>query len=339
MTLFIGPVGSAGGPSIKNSITLKYLFDDPAGVRVLNTEKCSRVRQALDALRFACSKDGQAIVAVSRTGRKVLYPIAARKGGRGDRLALICIGGTVAEEASGNPRFMRALSRASMVAVETRGVAQKLEALGVPRPYVFPNFVEHLAACQPLVSFSEPTVRFVFLSSVRNVKGIATMLLAFRKALARGANASLDMYGPMRTDFDRGLFDGLGSRGEPIAYCGPVNHDAVRETLAGYHCFVFPTEYKLEGFPAVLAEAMASGLPIIASDIAYNAEIVSNERGGLLFPAGDDEALAACICRLCEHRETLKRMSQVNAAEASRFDAETVIASFKSELIERGWSL
>ncbi len=340
MTLFVGPVAKTGGPAIKNSITLKHLFPT-GGCAVVNTYSRSLGRRLGGIARTALSKDKQAIVAVSRKGRAVLWPIVRRKA-KDDpsfRYALVCIGGTVAAEARANSELVDCMRAASLVAVETYGVAEELRAIGVKDAHLMTNFVDDLSVRRVLPRpIGRATLRFVFLSSVRDKKGVGTMVNAFREAVAKGLDASLDIYGPIKADFDRSVFDGIGD-GEPISYRGVVPNPKVVETLAEYDCFVFPSEHETEGFPAVLAEAMAAGLPILASDACYNSEIVVDGENGWLFPAGDAVALAGLFERCGEQREELARMAALNHRDCLRYDAASVVDGFRRALEERGWSL
>lgn len=340
MTIFVGPVAETGGPAIKNSITLKHLFPK-GGCALVNTygrDPASRVGGILKAM---VSKDSQAIVAVSCKGRAALWPVMRRKAKvhPSFRYALICIGGTVADEAKANNGLISCMRAASVVAVETRGVAEQLGALGVENVHLMTNFVDNLSSRRvpPHPAMGSP-LRFVFLSSVRDKKGVGTMLGAFRKAVSTGLDASLDIYGPIKDDFDRSLLDGIGE-GEPVSYKGVVPNAEVVSTLAEYDCFVFPSEYETEGFPAVLAEAMAAGLPILASDVCYNPEIVDDDRNGWLFPKGDAASLARLFLRCDCHRNELARMATFNHEDCLRYDAASVVGDFRRALEERGWSL
>ena len=55
-----------------------------------------------------------------------------------------------------------------------------------------------------------------------------------------------------------------------------------------------------EGIPLTVIEAMAAGLPVVATRVGGVGEIVDDGRTGLLAPAGDDEALAVHLLRLAE---------------------------------------
>jgi glycosyltransferase involved in cell wall biosynthesis len=62
-----------------------------------------------------------------------------------------------------------------------------------------------------------------------------------------------------------------------------------------------------EGMPMVLLEAAAAGLPIVATMVGGNHEVVVDERTGFLVPPRDDAALADAMIRLGELPETDRR--------------------------------
>ena len=61
--------------------------------------------------------------------------------------------------------------------------------------------------------------------------------------------------------------------------------------MGGLDCFVLPS--LAEGISNTILEAMASGLPVIATDVGGNADLVARGITGQIVPAGDPEALAA----------------------------------------------
>ena len=73
----------------------------------------------------------------------------------------------------------------------------------------------------------------------------------------------------------------------------PGQVDDMPSFYAALDGFVFPS--RQEGRSNAVAEAMAAGLPVVASDIPGNRELIEPGRTGLLFPAGDAGALAAEI--------------------------------------------
>lgn len=88
----------------------------------------------------------------------------------------------------------------------------------------------------------------------------------------------------------------------------------VPQILAGLDAFILSS--KTEGYSLALVEAAAAGLPIIATDVGGNKEIVSDGVNGLLVPAGDPQALAQAVRFLVADPERSARMGATGRAWA-----------------------
>lgn len=77
-----------------------------------------------------------------------------------------------------------------------------------------------------------------------------------------------------------------------------------------------------EGFPTVILEAMAAGLPVVATDIPGTRELVSHHETGLLVPPRQPGALANGILWMLGHREEAQRMTQRAGQEIYRYTLE-----------------
>lgn len=86
----------------------------------------------------------------------------------------------------------------------------------------------------------------------------------------------------------------------------------VQEKFVKADLFVFPSRF--EGFPNALCEAMAVGLPVIASDCSGNIDVIDDGVNGRLFPVGDVDRLVELIRELLEDSEQRQRL----AAEARK---------------------
>lgn len=78
--------------------------------------------------------------------------------------------------------------------------------------------------------------------------------------------------------------------------------------LKRFGAFVLPS--RLEGIPRCLMEAMAAGVPVVASDIAGVRELVAHGDTGLLFPAGAAKALQGHLERLMADADLRKRLAE-----------------------------
>ena len=88
---------------------------------------------------------------------------------------------------------------------------------------------------------------------------------------------------------------------------GPISHADMPAHLARLDVLVLPSIW-LENSPLVIKEAFAAGLPVVASDLGGMAELVRHEADGLLFPAGDVDALAASLRRFLNEPDLIDRL-------------------------------
>ncbi len=79
----------------------------------------------------------------------------------------------------------------------------------------------------------------------------------------------------------------------------------VAEVMSAADGYVMSSAW--EGMPIVLLEAAAAGLPIVATRVGGNQEVVQDERTGFLVPSRDSEALARAMLRLMELTESERR--------------------------------
>jgi glycosyltransferase involved in cell wall biosynthesis len=98
---------------------------------------------------------------------------------------------------------------------------------------------------------------------------------------------------------------------------GKVAHAAIPHLLSQCDVLVLPSYF--EGFGAVLLEAMACGLPVIASDASAAPDLITNGHEGFIVPTNNLEALIETM-RKCVNSPHLVRKMAVNAkAKAERF--------------------
>lgn len=101
----------------------------------------------------------------------------------------------------------------------------------------------------------------------------------------------------------KGLISSLGLEGRVIL---GGKRDPATPYIKAFDIGVLTSDS--EGFSNVLLEYMAAGIPVIATEVGGNPEIVLNDTLGLLIPKGDFKALASAICSLLNHHVQRKEM-------------------------------
>ena len=92
-----------------------------------------------------------------------------------------------------------------------------------------------------------------------------------------------------------------------------------------------------EGVSGALIEAMAAGLPCLASDITGNRELVHHQKTGLLFPADDHGQLARNMARVCTEAELVSPMGRAaHALVLEKYDISVELCRWRSLLSHTG---
>jgi glycosyltransferase involved in cell wall biosynthesis len=100
--------------------------------------------------------------------------------------------------------------------------------------------------------------------------------------------------------------------------------DDVGELLSEFDVFVSAS--RSESFGIAMVEAMASGVPVVATMTAGAREIIDADKTGLLVPIGDAEALAAAICQLLDERNMRERLeSNAQRMVSERFSLDRMV--------------
>lgn len=160
--------------------------------------------------------------------------------------------------------------------------------------------------------------QIVCVASLEEVKGHRYLIDACRVLRDRGWDFECHLVGdgPRRRRVEAQVSrTGLASR---IHVHGGKPRPEVARLLSSAHVAVLashPTrDGRKEGIPVALMEAMAAGLPVVATAISGIPELVANEETGILVPSGDPDALAHALERLLEDGELRARMGRAGRA-------------------------
>jgi len=164
--------------------------------------------------------------------------------------------------------------------------------------------------------------RILWVSRLDPQKGFPIMVRAFAILGRELDDLQLVVIGDGR---DRGAVDllppDLRSR---VAMLGPVPNADLPPHHAAADAFAAPA-LGHESFGVILVEAMAAGLPVVASDIAGYREVIREDVDGLLVPPGDPDALAAALRQVLAQPELARRLAAAGPERARAFSWDVVV--------------
>lgn len=195
------------------------------------------------------------------------------------------------------------LAHADRVLTPSRYLADAAIANGVPAARV--------AVCENGVAASAPRprrrpgpIRFGYFGGPdHRMKGLPTLLAAADSMRCGGFELVLHVDAAARRGLGRTLADRVGTTvpiplavDDRVVVAPPFAPADLTTVLGGLDCLVVPSLMR-ESFSLVTREALAAGVPVIASDSGGPLEVVAAERNGLVFATGDADDLAACMRR------------------------------------------
>ena len=151
-------------------------------------------------------------------------------------------------------------------------------------------------------------VYMLMAGNVLEAKGVAEFLEALRALAALRPEVSAIWVGDgpeAAWARRRAEHDGLADR---FTLTGFVPRARVLEYLQAADVMAFPS--RAEGLPNVVMEAMAAGLPVVATDVGGVAEIVADGVTGILVPPRDAGALTAGLCRILDDPARSRTMAR-----------------------------
>src|SRR5438034_10232815 len=172
--------------------------------------------------------------------------------------------------------------------------------------------------------------RFVQACRLIEKKGLPVTLKAFASFLSKCPDATLTIAGegPLL-----GQLQGLARElkiDNCVSFTGFISQDQLRDIFYASHIFLHPSETgrdgNQEGIPNSMLEAMASGLPVFATQHGGIPEAIENGVSGILVPEHNDQELARALFEAAQDRHFLSGIGRAGAeAVAEKFDQSTQV--------------
>ncbi len=209
------------------------------------------------------------------------------------------------------------LTSTSLIAI-SETVKQKYVAVGcdATRIEVIYNGIDTRFLTRPIARKAEEATsktRLLFVGRLREEKGVLVILKALALLLKqqRGHELHLDIFGEGDQVYVQTLQAFIQDQhlSSAVTFHGKVPQDELLGHYDTSDIMLIPSLWQ-EPFGLVVAEAMARGLPVIASDVGGPAEIITHEVNGLLVAPGDEQAMTHAIIRLLDDMELRQRLTK-----------------------------
>lgn len=203
---------------------------------------------------------------------------------------------------------------------------------------IIPNGVEieKFAEAQPYEELRDGTLNILFVGRFEERKGLIHLLKAYHRLRKRKVDARLLVIGdgPKRREYKRYV----GLRGiRDVEFLGRVSDEEKVRYFASADIYCAPNTGQ-ESFGIVLLEAMAAGVPIVASDIHGFKRVVERNVQGILVEPRNPRALAAALYALARDPELRHDMGEAGRERAPEFSWDRVterIVDYYYEVRER----
>lgn len=326
------------GQTVKTKIVTKEIvkelgkkevscIDTHGGVKAL----ISAFRHALIALKY----HKNIIIMPAENGLRIFAPLLVLLNLLFHRkLHYVVIGGWLPEFLKKRKKLTKALMSFDGIYVETNTMRKALEAQGFNDVYVMPNFKDlNILKESELVYHHTEPYRLCTFSRVMKEKGIEDAVNAVKTVNEHFGRIvyTLDIYGQVDSAQTEWFNELKSTFPLYIKYGEFVPFDKSVEVLKKYFALLFPTYYEGEGFAGTLLDAMAAGVPVIASDWRYNPEIV-NEKTGYVYPVHDNHAFVTTLISVGNNSDLLLSKKSDCLKEAEKYRAENVIQCLTSKL-------
>jgi glycosyltransferase involved in cell wall biosynthesis len=290
---------------------------DVGGIRGGGVAAPWRYLRALGQMACLARRADVLCLYVNRTALPFIGPPAvAMTRGRGPALIIRTLGGKAYTWLRGLSRAISrwVVKRAGIYLVQTRALVEEVKADGIPHVEWYPN-------SRPMPDRPDDTPapevcrKFVHLGRLYEKKGIRDMIAAAERL---PEEITVDVLGPFwYGDFGEEIFEGL----QRVRYLGAVDPGDVPDVLQKYDALVLPTYDTTEGYPGVILEAFAAGIPIIATRVGGIPEILDDDCALLVEPH-DVEGLLEAMKSLATDEDLCARLRVGSRGKRRDFSIE-----------------
>ncbi len=208
------------------------------------------------------------------------------------------------------PLELKHIKSSNIITTVSKSVAQELKEYGLKldEVSVIPNGVDE-KLFYPSKKGSENDKKYImYAGRIDREKGVFDLAESAKTICKQRADISFIIAGNGR-DFNK-LKRKIKKTGlqNKFILLGQIEKNQMIKLYQNAALFILPSYH--EGLPTVLLEAMSCGLPIIATDVRGNRDLISNGENGLLIPPKNPKKMAETIITLLEDQKLIERLSK-----------------------------
>lgn len=266
------------------------------------------------------------VLLLGANAAKYILPVVCKiKKKRGCRIFWPVVGGSLLFDGKSQKKLLPYFSKVDLIYFETKTMVEYFAGKGFDNVRYCPVFSKRKLSVQFAPEKNNGVFKLCTYSRVCKEKGITEAVNAVKAINKDGIKCTLDIFGVPYPDYVDEFNRITAGTDEYIHLKDYLKGDGVIDKLYEYDAMLFPTFYDGEGFPIGVVECFSAGVPVIASDWHYNAEIIQHKTNGMIFDLKDTDGLVQCIGYLLGDRDEALKMRR-NAYERSKdFDPKFVL--------------
>jgi glycosyltransferase involved in cell wall biosynthesis len=222
------------------------------------------------------------------------------------------------------------INACAVISLTRRMEKKLLEIHPIENSHVLPNGIDlnkletsnNNKVSRQQMNIPENVPLITFVGNLRPVKGVKYLIEALGMVLKKNdARLLIIGDGPEREHL-QSQTDQLGIR-EKVTFQGKISKEEIMSYLKISDLFVLPSIS--EGFPNVILEAMAAGLPIVSTNFEGASEIIRDGENGFMVPVKNPTAMANVISKILDNQDIKQFMAAKNREEIVKYDWNNII--------------
>jgi glycosyltransferase involved in cell wall biosynthesis len=211
--------------------------------------------------------------------------------------------------------------------VQTKSAANYFPSAWYDKITIIPNVVKRPDKIKKMGSHHIKNI--ITVGRLSEEKNHKDLILAFYDWIKHYPNLTLKIYGEgsERENLEKLIIDLSLQNNVKLA---GVTKD-IQAAMFDSDLFVFPSRY--EGFPNALCEAMAVGLPVVASNCSGNSEVIEDGFNGVLYPVGDRDELTKSVLGLLNNSKKCQYISENSCKVVECFGEDKVYKFWDSHIL------